>query len=130
MKRGLLLLIVAVALLGTIGGGAAYAQQISIVNIPFTFVANNKEMAPGTYEITVSDQAVLSLTPTKGQQVFVPTITRLALHQQIKDPTVVFDKMGEKYVLSELWVPDEDGYLVTDTKEPHQHHVLKGKKKT
>ena len=131
MKRGAFLIVAAMVLLGTVGGGAVYAQDVSIVNIPFQFTANNKTMMPGKYEITVTDQTVISLTPEKGPAVFVPTITRLAQRAKpITEAEVVFDKLGDQYRLSELWVPSEDGYLVTDTKQPHQHHVIKGKKKT
>jgi hypothetical protein len=131
MKRGVLLIVAAMALLGTVGGGAVYAQDISIVNIPFKFTVNHKVMMPGKYEITVTDAAVISVMPERGQAVFVPAITRLAQHEKpITDAMVVFDKLEDQYILSELWLPGEDGFLVTDTKQPHQHHMLKGKKKT
>jgi len=130
MKRAVLLIVAAVALVGTVGGGALYAQDVSIVTIPFQFTANNKVMAPGKYEITVTDPTTITLTPVKGPAVFVPTITRLAQHAKpITEAEVVFDKVGDQYRLSELWVPSEDGFLIADTKQAHQHHIVKGTKK-
>jgi len=130
MKRGVLVIVAAIVLMGTVGSGAVYAQDVSIVNIPFQFTANNKVMAPGKYEITITDPTVISLTPVKGPAEFVPTITRLAQRAKpITDAEVVFDKLGDQYRLSELWVPGEDGFLIADTKQPHQHHVIKGAKK-
>lgn len=131
MKRGIILIVGALALLGTVGGGAVYAQDISIVDVPFKFTVHNKVMMPGKYEIKVTDAAVISVMPEKGQALFVPTITRLAQHETpLTNAMLVFDKVGDQYTLSEVWMPSEDGYLVTDTKQPHQHHLLKGKKKT
>ncbi len=131
MKRGVLLVVAALVLLGTVGGGAVYAQDVSIVNIPFQFTVNHKVMMPGRYDVTVTDATVISLTPEKGQAVFVPTITRLAQHDKpMADAEFVFDIVGGQHYLSEVWLPTEDGYLVTDTKQPHQHHIVKGKKKT
>jgi hypothetical protein len=131
MKRALLLIVAAMVLVGTMGGGMASAQDVAIVNIPFQFTANHKVMMPGKYEITVTDNTVISVTPQKGAALFVPTITRLAQHgKPMTEAEIVFDKMGEQYTLSEVWLPTEDGFLVNDLKQPHQHHVLKGTKKT
>ncbi len=129
MKRGVLFVIAALVLLGTIGGGAVYAQEVSIVNIPFQFTVNNKVMQPGKYEVTVTDATVISVTPEKGQAVFVPSITRLAQQKPGTESVLIVDKLENKYILSEFWLPGEDGYLVTDTKQPHQHHMIKGTKK-
>jgi len=52
--------------------------------------------------------------------------TRLAggLYTTPKDAHVVFDKIGNAYVLSELWLPGEDGLLLHVTKEKHEHKVI------
>lgn len=131
MKRVLLLIVGAMVLVGTMGGGVVSAQDVAIVNVPFQFTANHKVMMPGKYEITVTDATVISVTPQKGAATFVPTITRLARRgQPMTETEIVFDKVGDQYTLSEVWLPTEDGYLVNDLKQPHQHHVLKGTKKT
>ncbi len=131
MKRAVLLLVVALALVGTIGTGAVCAQETTIVNVPFSFTVANKVMPAGSYEITIQNETVVKVAPQKGQVVMVPTITRLALREEpITTATFIFDRVGEQYYLSELWVPGYgDGYLVSDTKQPHTHQMVKGKKK-
>ncbi len=131
MKRVVFLAVVALALGGVFGGSPAYAQDVGIAKMPFNFVVDNREMPAGTYELTVSDQGVLMLTPQpKGKAVFIPVITRLAQLQVSTEFRIVFDKVGEKYYVSEVWFPSDDGFLVKDTKEAHTHHVVKGERKS
>ncbi len=129
MKRALLLVVVAMALVGTFGGGVVSAQDAVRVNVPFQFTVNHKVMAPGTYEITMADPTVVSVMPQKGSAVIAPVITRLAQRgTPVSAAEVVFDKVGDQYTLSEVWVPSDDGFLLNDLKQAHQHHVIKGTK--
>ncbi len=129
MKRCFLLTVVAVALLAVFGG-SAFAQEISIVNVPFKFTFNKKAMEPGRYEVSISPDAIVTLTPAKGQAVVGEAFTRLGQHgTPIEVPTFIFDKLNDQYYLSEVWLPMQDGYLVNDLKQPHQHHTIKGAKK-
>jgi hypothetical protein len=124
MKRGVLLA-VTVALLVIVGGGAAYAQDVANVNVPFKFNVGKVVLNPGKYQVTVAaDESVITLTPEHGAAVATPTLTRLAQHTVMADAKLVFDKVGEQYALSEVWLPTEDGYLVHDTKGPHKHHIV------
>lgn len=130
MKRSMGLAIVAFTLVALLGGASVtYAQDISIVTMPFSFTAGNKMMPAGKYEVSLKDQAVLTLTPEKGQGTVLLVITRLAPLAPLTDARFVFDKVGNNYTLSEVWFPAQDGFLVYDTKTPHTHHVLKGEKK-
>ncbi len=130
MKRGALFMVAVIALVTVVGVGSVYAQDAAVVNIPFTFTFNNQDMAAGKYEVTVSSEGIVTMTPAKGRAVLGPIITRLAPQQvPVSAPTFVFDNMNERYSLSEVWLPMEDGYLLADTKQPHKHHVIKGAKK-
>ncbi len=131
MKRGVLLALVALALVAATGGSAIAQSSITIVNIPFKFtVDQHRVMEPGKYEVTLNeDSTAITLTPQKGPAVFVPTITRLAVQTPISDGRLVFDNVNEQYALSEVWFPVEDGFLVHDTKVPHKHHIVKGEQK-
>ena len=53
-------------------------------------------------------------------------ITLLGRHDKDMDPEFVFDKVGGKLLLSEIWGPGMDGVLVLATSGPHQHAVLGG----
>lgn len=41
------------------------------------------------------------------------------------EPHIVFDKIGERYFLSEVWLPGADGYLLHATNEKHTHQHVK-----
>jgi hypothetical protein len=134
MRRLAFLAVVALALVSVLGGSAAYAQDVAIVKMPFAFVVDNKTMPAGTYEFSVnlSDPNLIMMAPQKGASVVMPVITRLAEQGTPSQARIVCDKVGDKYYVSEVWLPSEDGFLVKDTKEPHTHHIIKGetKKKT
>jgi hypothetical protein len=53
-------------------------------------------------------------------------ITRLARQHMDDAPqaSFVFDKVGEQRTLTEVWLPDQDGYLVDSTTAEHEHDVL------
>ena len=130
MKRGMVVLVIVLALVGIVGPSAAIAQDVTIVNLPFKFTVGNKVLNPGRYELRLSeDRSMITLTPEKGSAMMVPTITRLAIQQPITDGKVIFDRVGEEYYLSEVWLPEEDGFLVRDTKQPHKHHTVNAEKK-
>ena len=56
----------------------------------------------------------------------LPVITLLGRHDKDTDPEFVFDKIDGKLMLSEIWIPGQDGLLVLATKGPHEHAVLGG----
>jgi hypothetical protein len=57
--------------------------------------------------------------------ILVP-VTRLGRHDKDADPELVFDKTGGKLILSEVWFPRMDGFLLVATSEPHEHAVVGG----
>jgi hypothetical protein len=61
------------------------------------------------------------LKPSGG---FLLVLTRLAApHAKLPEGRLVFDKVGDTYTLSEMWLPDKDGFLLHATKEKHTHHT-------
>jgi hypothetical protein len=114
-----------VVLLGI--AGTASAQSIGKATIDFPFVAGKTQCAAGTYDFAATAGKV-TLTPkdTKQSSVIMLVITRLGRHDLDKDPELVFDKVGGKLLLSEVWLGGEDGYLVTNTPGDHEHRILGG----
>jgi hypothetical protein len=43
-------------------------------------------------------------------------------------PMLVFDKVGDRHYLSEVWMPGLDGFLLQARAEQHSHRLVKGKK--
>jgi hypothetical protein len=56
----------------------------------------------------------------------IPVITMLGRHDRDPDAEFVFDKIAGKTVLSEVWLPRKDGFLLLATKGPHEHTVVGG----
>jgi hypothetical protein len=117
-----LTLVLAIAL----SGAAAYAQAVK-ADVGFSFVAGGKVMPAGKYEIEVTAQTgPVMLTGPDHTRVMLPVITMLGRHDKDIDPELVFDKVGTKLELSEVWLPNQDGYLLLATKARHEHAVVGG----
>ncbi|MGE5361311.1 MAG: hypothetical protein ACM3NQ_20025 [Bacteroidales bacterium] len=112
--------------------GSVYAQ--SGESYSFTadakFSAANKVLEPGRYEAQYDNAGGFILTGGKVR-VRVPVVTRLARTAgENEPPRFVFDKLetGDQ-ILSEIWLPGQDGFLVCTLEKAHQHVTLKGQKK-
>jgi len=116
-------LVIGVALSGTI----AFAQANRVnVTLDFAFVASGKEMPAGTYQVEV-EQGKVTVTPRgKGPGAILAVLTRLGRHDNDSEPELVFDKVGGKLLLSEVWLPGLDGYLLLATAAEHDHAVHGG----
>ena len=68
---------------------------------------------------------VLALS-TMGVSTVSIVITRLGRHDKDTDAEFVFDKVANKVMLSEVWLPNEDGYLILSTPGAHEHRVVGG----
>ncbi|HSA97106.1 MAG TPA: hypothetical protein VLJ16_13715 [Acidobacteriota bacterium] len=125
MKRKLVL---TACLLALAAVTAAYGQGVTIkASVDFSFVVEGKPLPAGTYEFTreSSEQAFRVASEGKEKAVAL-VITRLYvdLTTSPKEPRVVFDKVGENYTLSEIWIPGHDGYVLALTKGKHEHKAI------
>jgi len=103
---------------------AALAQGPSLkANIDFTFTVGTKTLPAGTYTfIKEEPSGVFRVTGNKIEAV-APVLTRIASMMPTLD-AVVFDAIGDKYVLAEIWIPGDDGYVVATTKAKHTHKIV------
>ena len=125
MRRQVSATAVAFVVAFAMGGAMAHAQSVS-AEITFPFAAGGKEMAAGKYSVDVAADFRLRLTGPAGERIFMPVITLLGRHDKDADAELVFDKVGGKTLLSEVWMPGRDGYLLVATKAPHDHAVVGG----
>ena len=125
MKRRVFVTIATLIVVFVVGGAMAYAQTAS-AEIGFPFVAAGKPMAAGKYSFEVTPPGAVVLRGPNSVMVAMPAITLLGRHDLDQDPEFVFDKIGGKLLLSEVWMPGKDGVLVLATKGPHEHAVLGG----
>jgi hypothetical protein len=111
----------------TLGVVAAYAQRPrATVQIPFDFVAGGTELTAGTYYVSVdnSNPNLIVVRSDKGDHKgLCNVITRLSPSESSK-PQVVFDKVGEKRILSELYLPGLDGFQLAGTTSEHTHQKV------
>jgi hypothetical protein len=136
MKRLTALVIMALGFACIAGGTAAYAQ--GTFKIPFKFEAGGKKFPAGDYGIALKDEQQLALRQgSGGEEVLIPFTGRLAqLTPAVAESQLIFDMVGNfepsyseyvtDYVLAELWLPGQDGFLVRLMKGAHQHQTVKG----
>jgi hypothetical protein len=136
MKRLLSLAVAAIAFGLIAGGTAAYAQ--GIFKISFKFEATGKKFSPGEYRVAQKgDKQIAFRMEPNGEEVLIPFIQKLEQPKPpIQEPQLVFDLVGNfepsyteyvtDYLLAEVWLPGEGGFLIHTTKGAHQSQTVKG----
>jgi hypothetical protein len=112
---------------------SAYAQSSStfVFDVKQEFSAANKPLPAGRYELSLIGNAFTVQGPSG--RVIVPVLQRLARFEtsaKSSEARLVFDKLdtGEQ-MLSEIWLPGEDGYLVCTLEKAHHHVIMNAQKK-
>jgi hypothetical protein len=131
MKLGKMLLVSSLMLLLVVP--FAHAQPTVVrAKIPFSFTVSGRELPAGEYMFTpnTNDEAirVQGLTNRMNVEALVLTRTAGLIHTSSQDAHIVFDKIGDKYILSEMWPAAEDGFVLHITKGLHEHHVVNVRK--
>ena len=116
-----------------VGAGTAFAalSAIADASIPFGFSVGGNQEPAGKYEILTEDPTTNMLmlrNLDSKKSILVPFTTRLAMREGDQD-TLVFDKVGDKYYLSEIHLSDSDGYFVPGAPGQHTHTQVKAQKK-
>ncbi len=107
-------------------GQPAHLSSIK-VTIGFPFVANGKDLPAGLYEFARDERAGVFRVAGEGKnKTLAPILTRVTgeIHTTPEDAHLVFDMVGGTAVLSEIWIPGDDGYVMLVTKEKHGHKVI------
>jgi hypothetical protein len=97
------------------------------VNVPFAFVAQDQNCPAGIYTFSRGQmQAIVAMRSADGKiSVQLPVVTALARSSDKDDHLLAFDKVEDKRVLSEVWLPDRDGALVHITPADHTHEIIR-----
>jgi len=135
MKRLAVMSVVILAFALIAGVSLTYAQ--GTFKIPFKFDAGGKKFPPGEYWIAQKGDGQFTLRQeSTGKEFQIPFTKRLAQPTPPLDtPQLVFDMVGNfepsyteymtDYVLAEMWLAGEDGFLVHTTKGAHQQKTVK-----
>ena len=136
MKRQAMATGVALALLLVAGVASAFAQ--ADFKVPFPLQAGGKKLAAGDYAVVKTAEGGLVLRQeSTGKETPIAVIERIAQPvPPVAEPRLVFDEVGDfapsyteyitVYVLSEVWLPGEDGYRVHVTKGAHKTKIVNG----
>ncbi|HSA95043.1 MAG TPA: hypothetical protein VLJ16_03270 [Acidobacteriota bacterium] len=135
MKRQALTIGATLAVL--FGAGTALAATQADFKVPFSIKAAGKNLAAGDYAVTKTPEGgfVLKQVST-GKEIALAVLERIRPEAPAAEPKLVFDEVGDfapsyteymtVYVLSEIWLPGEDGYRVHLTKGAHKTKAVTG----
>ncbi len=139
MKHPVALIVTALALYFVACAGTCLAQ--GTFKVPFPFQAGSKKLPAGDYRITHnkgSEQLALR-QESNGSEVAITVLKALPQPDApVAEPQLIFDAVGNfepsyteyvtDYVLAEVWLPGEQGFLIHVTKGAHSRQTLKGQK--
>ena len=112
----------AVGLLVLLSAIPAMAQEETLdVNIPFSFIVENTTLPAGQYVVTwpdINTPMVMEIRSEKGDHsVFALTFEDSLSSNQTAKSELVFDKVGKKEFLAQVWREDSTtGYEVPRSK--------------
>ncbi len=128
MRKPLISVSIVAMLALAVWGSLAYADTMT-ANIQFPFKAAGNNLPAGKYQIEtalVSDELTIR-NVTTGKVATVLAITRLSQRGE-EGMYAVFDKVGEQYYLSEIYMPGEEGFQLPGATTKHTHVKVKGSK--
>ena len=125
-KIGFVMGLVCLMAVGSLFAGQSTAEMLK-AKIDFAFVAGGKTLPAGEYEFRKDDATQtfrIQGAGSTGDIVNIITELSAGVRNNPQAASLVFDQVGDKYVLSEIWIPGLDGYLVQVTKGHHTHKVV------
>jgi hypothetical protein len=128
--------VLALAFFLAAGVASAFAQ--ADFKVPFPLQAGGKKLGAGDYVVVKAAGGGLVLRQAStGKETAISVIERIAPPvPPVVEPRLVFDEVGDfapsyteymtVYVLSEVWLPGEEGYRVHVTKGAHKTKTVNG----
>jgi mono/diheme cytochrome c family protein len=108
--------------------GLAFGQErlSAKFEIPFEFTVGSKVLPAGTYTFTESgDTRWLIVKSATGAEVRALIISRInGPTELLEDGSLVFDRSGGGHLLSEVWMPDKNGFLVNNNPKDYVRENL------
>ena len=140
MKRFAVGVVVVLGFILAVGAPLAFGQ--ATFKIPFEFQAGGKKLPAGDYVVARGGEGQITLRQeSTGKEFQVAFTQRLAQPTPpLVEPQLVFDEVGNfepsyteyftVYLLAEVWLPGEEGFLVHTTKGAHKNKIVKGQSAT
>jgi hypothetical protein len=139
--RAVLSIAIAVFALVATRAAAPSAQTQATFKVPFKFESGGKKLPAGDYVVTKTGDAQLMFRQmSTGKETVLPFTEKLKpAVPPAAEPRVVFDETGAFepsyteyftiYVVAEVWLSAQEGYLVHVTKGAHKEKVVSGEAK-
>jgi hypothetical protein len=117
---------------------AAPAGAQATFKIPFAFESGGKKLPAGEYVVAKTGDAQITFQQVStGKETVLPVTEPLKPPQPpVAEPRVVFDETGAFepsyteyftiYVVAEVWLSGQEGYLIHVTKGAHKTRVVNG----
>jgi len=116
-----------ISLVTLLAVASAHGQEVTSLraNVPFAFEAGDKSLPAGTYQFKVHRaDRYLVISGANPPVVRLQIITDLSGFSVFRDAGLVFNTYEGKHVLSEIWIPGQDGVLVSVTPKQHTHDMV------
>lgn len=122
-----------------VAGGAGPSTS-GFFKMPFKFEAGGKSFAPGEYRVEQKSEGQIVLRQeSTGRDVSIPFVERLSRPDRPgEEPRLIFSMVGNfepsyteyvtDYVLTEVWLDAENGFLLRVFKGTYQTHVVNGRR--
>jgi hypothetical protein len=105
---------IVVAVLSLAGLGRAYAQDATVVEVPFPFVAGETLLPAGDYRVSpaMPDGSVLAITSMTGAASATVAVNPGGPAEASGRAAFLFHAFGKRYFLAEVRTPDAPAYTV------------------
>ncbi len=136
MRKSALLLAVAMLAVFAVSAFPQMVNDEMRVNVPYSFTVQGMQFPAGRYIIQrtgVTLPLLIIRAEDKTKSAEIEVLTRIDGRRESEDSArIVLDKFeGDRYALSEVYFPGEDGYLIAGAKNtPHKHESIKAAQKS
>ena len=106
--------ILAGALMLAGGASTVYGQSVLVADIPFNFSIAGATHPAGRYEFrAIDDDHAVEFDAFGHDAALTQVVTRIEPTTRAGrvDGRLTFYKIGERYYLAQMWIPDQDGFL-------------------
>jgi len=105
--------------------------MITTTEIPFSFIADGKTYPAGIYRFSINDpETIFAINGVKQTTASGVALVATRLGTRTVDTVnLVFDVVGNDHYLSEIHVPNQDGFYFKSATGKHTHVTVKGAKK-
>ncbi len=132
------LAVIAALAVASLMAAAAPAHAQAAFKIPFAFQSGGKKLPAGDYVVTRTGDAQLTFRQVStGKDTVLPVVETLKpAAPPDAEPRIVFDETGAFepsyteyftiYVVGEVWLSGQEGYLIHLTKGAHKDKIVRG----